>query len=378
MTKDGKRRILVINCGSTSNKLAIFEEKECVLKENLAMDEGLITKYESNIQQLPERTRLVQEFLNREEVHPETIDLIASRGGTPPECRTGAYWVNEWMLDVLTFAPKTPHVSSLSCMIGDVISKEYGIPQIVYDCVNCDDRDEISKHTGLPGILFSGGTHVLNARATARKLAEQMGKPLEETCFIVCHMGGGCSFNAVKGGRIVDYINDYRGVITPERSGDLPNNELIDLCYSGKYTRAEMQKLVMGRSGFYAYIGTSDAVAVEKMADEGNELAAFLYELMAYNVAKNIGAMAPVFHGKVDAVIITGGMAYSKRLINLILPRISYLGRIEVIPGEMEMEALALGGLRVLSGEEEAMEFDLMPQGFRTKEEFYEKFGHRS
>lgn len=378
MTKDGKRRIFVINCGSTSIKLAIYEETQCVLKENLSMDMELITKYENNLQQLPERNRLIQEFLTRPGVEPETFDMVASRGGTPPECRTGAYAVNEWMLDVLTFAPKTPHVSSLSCMIGDPIAKKYNIPHIVYDCVNCDDRDEISKHTGIPGILFSGGTHVLNARATARKLAERMGKPLAETRFIVCHMGGGCSFNAVEGGRIIDYINDYRGVITPERSGNLPNNELIDLCYSGKYTRAEMQKLVMGRSGFYAYIGTSDAVAVEKMADEGNELAAWLYELMAYNVAKNIGALVPVFRGEFDAIILTGGMAYSRRLTNSIVDRVSCLGHVEIIPGEMEMEALALGGLRVLDGTEEAMEFDLMPAGFATKEEFYAKFGHRS
>ena len=370
-----KRKVFVINCGSTSIKLAVFEEKDCVLKSNVHVPTEITAKYLTVAEQLPERRKMVEHFLIENNVDLSTFDIIASRGGSIPLCRGGAYEVNDYMIDVLTYAARTQHASSLSCMIGDSYAKKYNIPHIIYDSVSVDDVDDIMKYTGIPGITNNSGMHTLNVRMVSRTVAEEMGKPFEQCRFIVVHLGGGCSFAAVKDGRIIDYTNDFRGTITPERPGNLPNNELIDLCFSGKYTRDELQKMMLGGGGFIQYIGTSDAMSVEKMADEGNETAIFLYELMSYNVAKLIGQMAPVLYGKIDKIIFTGGLARSKRLIDPVIERVKFLGETEIIPGELEMEGLAYGALRVLDGEEDAKEFDLMPKGYSSKEEFYERIG---
>ena len=374
MPQMDKRKIFVINNGSTSIKVAVFEEEECVLKESIPVDKELTSKSLRAVDQLPFRMAAVEKFIDDNDIDLSSFSMISSRGGPLPPCRCGAYAVNDWMIDVLTYAPTTLHVSALSCMIGDKLAKKYAVPHIIYDSVLAVDMDEIATYTGLPGVSVASGGHVLNTRAVSKVAAEKLGKPLEECSFIVAHMGGGCTFSAVKGGRMNDYHNDYRGCITPERCGTLPLDEFTRLCYSGKYSEAEMQRLVMGGSGFLAYTGTSDGRELEARADNGDSVAALMFELMAYGAAKQIGQMGPVLKGKIDAIILTGGLANNKRLINLLTERISYMAPIEIIPGELEMEGLAKGALAVLDGKEEAQLFDLMPRGFSSKREFYEKF----
>ncbi|MGI5970268.1 MAG: butyrate kinase [Oscillospiraceae bacterium] len=366
-----KRRIFVINCGSTSIKVAVFEEQECVLKENVHIPTEITAGSTRVVDQLAPRTEIIESFLADNKIDLGSFSIIASRGGPIPMCPGGAYAVNQYMIDVLTYAPRIQHASALSALIGDKLARKYNLPHIIYDSVSSDEMDELARYSGYPGIYFNSGTHILNARMVARRIAEKINKPFEECRFIIAHLGGGCSFNVVRDGLIVDYINDYRGTITPERPGNLPNDGLIDLCFSGKYTRDELQKIMMGGGGFISYIGTSDALKVEKMADAGDEKSIFLYELMSYNVAKLIGSLVPVLCGKVDRLIFTGGLARSKRLLDPVIERVSYIAPVEIIPGELEMEALALGALRVLDGKEPAKEFDVAPAGFSSKEEFY-------
>lgn len=368
-----KKKVFVINCGSTSTKLAIFDNDEKIAEVTLRMDSAKTKDMFYINEQLPERMEQVENFIRDSKLDMRTIDIIASRGGPFPPTKSGAYWVNKLMADVAHYAPEFEHASALSCQIAWKLSSEYNIPAIMYDSISTDEMPEVSKTTGIAGVRRSSGGHVLNVKACARKVAGDMGIEFNKGRFVVAHLGGGISVTTVDMGRITD--STYH-VMTPERTGDMLSDDMMQLCFGGKYTEKELKKFALGSGGFVSHLGTSDALEVEKRALAGDEKAMLMYDVMAYQLAKAVAAMVTVVESEADAVIFTGALARSDLLMDKTLRRIKNLGlNIVRIPGEMEMEALAGGALRVLNGEEEANIYDILPKEYKTEAEFYAAFG---
>ena len=271
--------------------------------------------------------------------------------------KSGAYVVNELMLDILKNRPIMEHASNLGAPIAYEIAKAADVKAYIYDSVRTDELNDIARISGMPDISRTSTCHVLNTRAMAMKLAKKYGKKYEDMNFVVAHLGGGVSLNVHEKGKIVDIVSDDEGPFSPERAGRVPCRELIELCYSGKFDKNTMRKKLRGNGGLKAYLGTMDAREVEKMIKNGDEKARIVYEAMAYQVAKSIGELATVVEGKVDAIILTGGIAYSEMMTSWIKKRVEFIAPVEIMPGENEMESLAYGILRVLRGEEKAREY---------------------
>ena len=281
-----------------------------------------------------------------------------ARGGLLPPVPSGAFNVNKDMIDYFYAAKVDTHISNLACVLADAIAKPLGIPAMVYDPVAVDELSDISRITGMPEIPKKSRGHVLNSRAMARKCAEErLGKKLEDCTIIVLHIGGGCSAWLSHKGRLIDCYSDDDAGFAPERCGRLQAMDLAMLCYSGKYTKEEMSRYIRGNSGLKAYLGTSDGREVESMIENGDEKARMLYDAMALSHAKGIAELAAAVNGKVDRIVVTGGLARSELFIDMLRPRIEWIAPLEVMAGEYEMEALAAGGLRVLRGEEQPHEF---------------------
>lgn len=367
------KKILVINTGSTSTKVAFFEDETMLINEELKVPEEEIRGKLKAVEQIDFRVETVRDFMERNGIKLENLDIISCRGGSVPPCKSGAYYVNQAMVDVLTYAPVTQHESSLSCMIGLKIAGER-IPVIIYDSINTDEFDDISRITGVPEIQNFSRGHVLNTRSVGRRLCEKRGIDYCKSNVIVAHFGGSISISAHRNGKIVDMVTPFNGPMSPQRAGRLFTIELIAMCYSGKYTQQELYKKLNGKSGFAAYFGTQDARTVFEMVENGDEKARLIVSAMAYQCAKGIAEMAAVFSGKVDFIAYTGGMARSKLFTDMISERIGFIAPIEIMPGEFEMQALASGALRVLNGQEEAAVFDLLPKGYASMEEFYRNF----
>jgi butyrate kinase len=283
------------------------------------------------------------------------LSAVVGRGGLLPPVKSGGYRVNPKMIEDLKNA--LPHASNLGAMIAYSIAEPLDIPAYIYDAVSTDELYDVAKITGIPEVVRQSFGHVLNSKAMARKAAKQLGGTYRGMNFIVAHIGGGISITAHEKGRIVDTISDDAGPFSPERSGSVPINYVVDLCYSGKYTQKEFMDKLKKNSGLKAYLHTNDCRKIERMIAGGNELAKQLYEAQAYQIAKGIGEMAPPLCGNIDAVILTGGMAYSEYITTEVSRRVKYLGKIIILPGENEMESLALGALRILRGEETCNEY---------------------
>ena len=348
------KRILAINPGSTSTKVALYGDKEVIFIETLDHPVSEIQKYEHVQDQFDFRKDVIIDLLSKNDVSLESLDVIVGRGGLLPPVKSGAYRVNDLMVDRLKNRPVVEHASNLGALIAYEIAEEIGIEAYIYDSVAVDEMTDIARISGMPAIPRISLSHALNARAMAYKLAEKYGKKYENMNLIITHLGGGISVAAHKNGRMIDVVSDDEGSFSPERAGRVPCNKLIDLCYSGKYDKRTMKKMLRGNGGLSAYLGTVDARDVEKMIEEGNEEAKVVYGAMAYQIAKSIGEMATVLKGKVDAIILTGGIAYSKMMTSLISENVSFIGPVEIMAGENELESLAFGALRVLNGEEEA------------------------
>jgi len=239
-------------------------------------------------------------------------------------------------------------------LIAEAIAAPIGVPAYIYDAVGADELESIAKITGFPEIVRKSFCHVLNSKAMARKVAAKVGKEYEDMNFIVAHLGGGISISAHRKGRIIDVITADGGPFSPERSGSAPLNDIVDMCYSGAYEKREMKKKVAGLGGMKAHLGTASCIDIEKMIADGNEQAKAVYEAQAYQVAKGIGELAPTLRGKINAVILTGGVAHSKMLTGMIADYVNFIAPIRIMPGENELESLAAGALRILKGEETA------------------------
>lgn len=345
-------KILVINTGSTSTKIAVFTGTDLIYNDELTHPQEELNKCETLNDQLPYRINAIKSLLKKNEVDLDGLSGVAARGGTFGDVKGGAYIVDEDLIEACKH-PRTNHASNLSAIIGYSFAREYGCEAYIYDAVCTNEVDQIARITGLSDIKRKPNSHVLNTRACCREVAEKMGKSYEEMTFIVAHMGGGLSLNVHKGGRIIDVVSDDEGPMSPERAGKLGSTSVIKLCFSGEYNSKQMQKRVKGAGGLLDHLGTSDMRIISKRISDGDKNAAFVVKAMAYQVSKDIAALASVVKGKVDSIILTGGCAYTKVLTDEIDDRVDWIAPVTIIPGAREMEALAKGIGRVLDNKEE-------------------------
>ena len=347
-------KILVLNPGSTSTKIAVYEGETPMFVESIVHTSEELAPFAHVVEQYEFRRDVVKKCLEEHGVDVKDLAAIVSRGGLLAPIRHGAYEVNEDMLWQLRYNPRNEHASNVGALIAYAIGQEVGIPAYIYDGVTVEELTPINKITGLPKYARKGMGHNLNTRAAAMRYAKENGKGYDEITVIVAHLGGGISVNLHEMGRIADFISDEEGGFSPERSGGLPMFDVIRDCYKSGLDYDAFMRQVKNNGGMFAHLGTKDAREVEKRAKEGDEHAALIYDAMALNVAKNIGKIVPGAEHKIDAVILTGGIAYSEYFCELIAKRVRYIAPVVVYPGENEMEALAKGCLRVLHGEEKA------------------------
>ncbi|SHJ53992.1 butyrate kinase [Geosporobacter subterraneus DSM 17957] len=352
-------KVLAINPGSTSTKIALYENELEIFCKVIDHPVEEIEKYSKVQDQFQMRKDIIISFLKDYGLNLKELSAVVGRGGMLPSVKSGAYRVNDLMTDRLKNRPVIEHASNLGALIAYEIANSIGVSAYIYDSVRVDELKDIARISGMPDITRTSTSHALNSRAMAMKAAKKYNKKYEEMNFIVAHLGGGISLSVHEKGRMVDIIADDEGPFSPERAGRVPCKELIDLCYSGIFDKKTMSKKLRGNGGLKAYLNTVDAREVERMIENGDENAKLVYEAMAYQVSKGIGELATVVEGDVDAVVITGGIAYSKMMTGWIKKRVEFIAPVEIMPGENEMESLALGTLRVLRGEEEAREYDL-------------------
>lgn len=350
-------KILAINPGSTSTKIAVYEETKELFKKSIEHSNEEIGKYKNIADQYEMRYEAIINVLKKMDFNVNELSAVVGRGGLLPPVKSGAYKVNESMVERLAKKPLVEHASNLGAIIANEIAKPLGIPAFIYDSVSVDELDDIAKISGMADIKRESFSHTLNMRAVAIKIAEKLGKAYEETNLIVAHLGGGISISVHNKGKIVDIVGDDEGPFSPERAGRVPCKRLIEMCY--KNDKNTMKKKLRGEGGLVSLLGTNSAIEVEKRIENGDEKAKLIYEAMAYGIAKGIGELATVVDGNVDAVIITGGIAYSKIMTEWIKKKVQFIAPVEIVPGENELEALAFGTLRVLKGEEKAHEYDL-------------------
>ncbi len=344
-------KILVINTGSTSTKVAVYEGEEQVLDENVMHSAEELKNCRTLVDQYPIRLAAIRECLKEHDIATTNFSAIAARGGTFGYAKGGAYLVEEKLLDACRH-PVTNHMSNLSAIIAHDFAAESSCNAYIYDAVCVNEVEDIARVTGLADVKRRPFSHVLNTRATARDVAEKLGGKYEDLNLIVAHMGGGISINLHSHGRIIDVCSDDEGPMSPERAGKMNGKSYVDLCYSGKYTKEEMMRQIKGRGGLVSHLGTSSMIDVEKMIADGDEHADFIVSAMAYQIAKEIAALSTVVCGEVDEIILTGGCAYSKILTDRISERVKFIAPVTVVPGAKEMKALQEGITRVLDGKE--------------------------
>lgn len=350
-------KILSINPGSTSTKIALYEDERQIFSENIEYNNGELDGFDEILDQLDYRTKTLLEVLDQHGVNKSELSAVVGRGGLFPNMKAGGYLVTEALKDVVRNGKASPHASNLGAFLADAVAAPLGIKAYVYDAVTSDEMQPLASITGMPDVHRESMCHVLNQKAQARKVAEKYGKKYEDMRLIVAHLGGGISLGAHAGGKIIDVVRDDDGPFSPERAGSVPLMYVIDMCYSGQYTKKEMIRKVRGQGGMKAYLRTSDCRQIEKMIEDGDEQAKRIYEAQAYQIAKGIGVLMPVLNGEIDCIVLTGGVSYSKMLTNMIIERVKFAAPVEVMPGEDEMEALTFGTLRILKGEEKAKEY---------------------
>lgn len=351
---------LIINPGSTSTKIAVFEDESLVFEKTLRHSNEELSPYHNVADQFEFRKQLILEALKENNINVESLNAVVGRGGLLMPIEGGTYAVNNRLIEDLKTNVKGEHASNLGGLIARSIADEVNIPSFIVDPVVVDELDDVARISGHPLFERISIWHALNQKAVARRAAkEKFGKNYDEMNFVVVHLGGGISVGAHKKGRVIDVNNalNGEGPFSPERSGSLPADELVRLCFSGKYTEAEIKKMIVGKGGITAYLGTNNAKEVSERAQAGDEKAKLIYSAMAYQVAKAVGEYAVVLDGEVDAILITGGIAYDKNFVEMIENKVKFIAEVIAYPGEDELLALAQGGLRVLNNTEEAKEY---------------------
>ncbi|WP_066293757.1 butyrate kinase [Bacillus sp. FJAT-29937] len=357
--QEQEHRILVINPGSTSTKIGVFDNDLSILEKTIRHESDEINAFENIIDQYEFRKNVILETLDKEGFNISKLSAVCGRGGLLRPIEGGTYSVNEVMLKDLREGYAGQHASNLGGIIAYEIASALNIPSYIVDPVVVDELAPIARISGFSLIERKSIFHALNQKAVARRAAKEIGKKYEELNLIVTHMGGGITVGAHQKGKVIDVNNGLHGEgpFSPERAGTIPVGDLVSLCYSGSYYREEMMKKIVGNGGLVGYLGTNDAVKVEQMIKNGDENAKLIYSAMAYQVAKEIGAASTVLSGKVDAIVITGGLAFGKDFVREISDRINWIADVIVHPGENELQALAEGALRVLRGEEAEKEY---------------------
>lgn len=352
-------RILVVNPGSTSTKIAVYDNEKELFTETIKHSYHEMKQFETIYSQLDFRKNIVLKVLESKNIDLNSLDAIAGRGGNMKPVDGGTYLVNEAMVEDLKVGVMGQHASNLGGIIAYEIGRPLGLKSYVVDPVVVDEFEEISRISGMPEIPRKSKDHPLNSKAVARKAAVELGGKYEELNFLTAHLGGGISIGVHRKGRIIDVNNalDGDGPFSPERTGGLPVGGLVDLCFSGKYTKKEIRKKIVGNGGLMAYLGTNDGREVKKMIQEGDKKAELIYRAMAYQISKQIGAGAAVLNGNVDAIVLTGGLAFDSEFIDWIKERVDFISKVMVYPGEYEMIALTQGIIRVLNGVEELREY---------------------
>jgi butyrate kinase len=353
-------RILAINPGSTSTKIAVYEGETPVFVKNLKHSPEELEKFEKITDQFAFRKNLILQHLHEADIDLNSIKIIVGRGGLMKPIESGVYSVNERMIKDLRTCKYGSHASNLGGLIAEDIAKSLPSAQaFIANPVVVDEMEDIARYTGHPKFKRKSIFHALNQKAVARQHAKSSMRIYEDMNLIVVHLGGGITIGAHRKGRVIDVNQglDGEGPFSPERSGTLPAGDLVRLCFSGKYTEKEIMSMIVGKGGLVAYLNTNSAYDAEALAFEGNERASLILQAMAYQVAKDIGAMATVLKGEVDGILITGGVANSKWFVNLIVERVHKIAPTHIYPGEDEMRALAFNGLRILKKETEAKEY---------------------
>ncbi|MDD8012398.1 MAG: butyrate kinase [Acidobacteriota bacterium] len=350
--------ILAINPGSTSTKIAIFLGEEKVLGQNISHTAEELAPFPRIIDQHHFRQKVILTFFKEHAFDVNRLAAVVGRGGLLGPMASGTYLVSDEMTDYLK-QTRTEHASNLGALLASDIAKPVGINAYIVDPVTVDEMTDMARITGRPEIPRISIFHALNQKAAAREAAKKLGKPYENCRLIVAHLGGGISVGAHLDGKVVDVNNALNGdgPFAPERAGGLPSWSLVELATSGQYDLPALKKMITGQGGIVAHLKVNDMRKVEEMVAAGDAKATMVFEAMAYNVAKEIGGLAAALEGKIDAVVLTGGIAFDTHFVELIRRRVEFLARLIVLPGEDEMTALAQGALRVLLGEEKAKQW---------------------
>jgi len=351
--------LLVINPGSTSTKMAFFVDDSIVAEKVVRHDGSELAKFDNVADQFEYRMQGIDEWIDSLDLSEGQINAVVGRGAPLRPLEGGSYEITETLLDDLRTMKWSNHASNLGGIIAHHLGEKYSVPSLISDPITVDNFTDIARLTGLPEYERKCRVHALNIKEVCRREAVKIGKKLDEVNYVAVHMGGGVSVAALNGGRVVD-VNDAllgMGPFSPDRCGAVPIGGLVKLCYSGKYSEKEMTNKLSKTSGLVAYLGTSDLREVEKMIDSGDEKAELCFNAMAYQIAKEIGSAAIALSGEFEAIVLTGGMAKSHRLTDEIKKYTEFLGKVIVVPGEYEMEALAAAGIRFLKDEEELKKY---------------------
>ncbi|MDT8067466.1 MAG: butyrate kinase [Terriglobia bacterium] len=356
----GKFEILVINPGSTSTKFGLYRDRQPLFVTNLRHSAEELEPFRGRpiLDQQEFRRLKIEEELSSHGHKISELSAVVGRGGLLRPVASGTYRVNDEMLDELRRAERGEHASNLGAFLAKAIADEAGVPAFIVDPVSVDEWPEKARLSGSALLDRSCLSHALNSKAVAKRFARENGRPYDHLHLIVAHVGSGISVSAHERGRMIDVTNSREeGAFSTERAGTVPCMKLVDLCFSGKYTRQQVEALLFREGGLFSYLGTKDLEEIESRIAGGDKHAALVYDAMIYQIAKEVGAMAAALRGRVDAILLTGGMAHSKKLVANLRSHIYWIAPLHVYPGEDELQALAEGALRVLRGEEAAHEF---------------------
>ena len=352
-------RSLIINPGSTSTKIGVFEDETQILDKTLRHTTEEIAQFGSVIDQMDFRKEIILEALKEQNIDVHSFDVIVGRGGLLRPIPGGTYAVTDELAKDLRSSERGEHASNLGGLLAREIGDAIGVPSFIVDPVVVDELIPVARYSGVPELPRISIFHALNQKAMARRYAKQVGKSYEELNLIVVHMGGGVSVGAHTNGQVIDVFNalDGDGAFSPERAGGVPSGALVKYCFESGKSEKEVRRMIVGNGGFNAYLGTNDARDVDKMIEAGDEHAKEVMDAFIFQICKNIGAEAAVLCGKVDQIILTGGIAYDKYVAKEIEERVSFIAPVTNYAGEDELLALAQGALRVLNGEEAAKEY---------------------
>jgi butyrate kinase len=360
---DKTYRILAINPGSTSTKIALFDNDREIFSKNISHSKEELSQFKEIQDQKDYRREMVEKEMKEHEFTFEDVDVFVGRGGGLLALSGGTYTVTDLLAHHASRGMTGQHPAQLASQICKYFADKYGKPAFVVNPPDVDEFEEIARVTGLKGIYRESHIHSLNQKEIALRYCANAGTKYTETNLVVCHLGGGISVTAHKNGKMVD-SNDIikgSGPMTPTRAGDIPYVKILELAYSGDYTHKELTNRLNKNGGLLDHFGTDDAREIEKKIADGDKYAKIIYDGMIYQIAKYVGAMAVALSGKVDQIILTGGLSHSKYLTDSIIERVSWISGVTVMPGEFEMEALAAGALRVMTGVEEAKTYSGVP-----------------